>query len=94
MRLNELLGLGIHPRDVVLEFGPLDPPLTPPAHLDRGKVTAADEGVRLGCGDVQRLRDVRKGEESGCHVLIVPNAAADEGFDPRPVDNFRGESSK
>lgn len=70
--LDEFAGLGVHPRDVGLELLGFDSPLTTPTDLDRRQLPGADQGIRLGRRDIQRLGDIGKGEESFSHERIVP----------------------
>ncbi len=63
MGFDELASLYVHPADVVLELRRLHPPLAPATDLDGRQVPAADEGVRLGGGDLKGLRNVGEGEK-------------------------------
>src|SRR5699024_11088806 len=63
IRLDPRTGLLVHPLDVALELRRLDAPLEPPADLDRGELTGADESVGLRRGDVQHLHHVGEREE-------------------------------
>src|ERR1019366_7451954 len=66
---DEGLGLGVHPLDVVLELGGLDPPLTPATHLDGGELSGTYERVSLGRRDVENLGDIRQLDEALCHAV-------------------------
>lgn len=88
MRGDKLAGLGVHPADVVLEFGCLDAPLAPASDLDCREVATPDEGVGL-CGrDVQGFGDICEGEKARGHLLMVPNRLPCMATAPEPVDNF------
>lgn len=64
MGCDELPSLDVQPADVVLELRALDPPLAPATNLDGRQVAAANEGIRLGGGDLESLRNVGQGEEA------------------------------
>jgi len=64
---HELPGLRVHPLDVGLQLLGLDPPLSPAADLDGRQVTGTDQGIGLGCGDVEHLRNVAELKETRRH---------------------------
>src|SRR5690606_11581311 len=65
MLVEERRGLVVHPGDELLEGPGLHPPLAATADLDRGQLLAAHQGVDLGAGGVEDLRDVGELEEPG-----------------------------
>jgi len=85
--------IGIHALDELLEYISLDPPLTPTTHLYRGKLAASHQCIGLRRRNIQRLRDVGKGQKPG-HMVIVPKPMVAHQSQGQICGNSTGNSRR
>lgn len=78
MRAHELLSLFVHARDVGLQLGFLDPPLTPATNFDRSKIATANEGIGLRGRNIEHVTDVGECQKAWHEPILPPGGGISE----------------